>query len=86
MRCLGRRIKDVEKGFTRKVNHFFTFRKTFVKKKINIKIIKNLNRSCRPKVIIISNCRDFTMINITTLFDKLRAYKLKLERLNEKEK
>jgi len=59
--------------------------KTFDKEELNIKILKSLNRTWKPKVIAISETRDFTSMNIATLFKKLREYELELKRLKEED-
>jgi len=78
-------ICDVQKRFTHIVNHLLALGKTFDKEESNIKILKSLNRTWQPKVKLISESRDLTSMNITTLFRKLREHELKLGRLKEEE-
>jgi len=59
------------------VNHLLTLGKTFDREELNVKILKGLNRSWQPKVTILYELRDFTIMNITTLFSKLGQHQLK---------
>ena len=81
----GESICDMQKRFTHIVNHLLALGKTFDKEKLNIKILKSLNRTWQPKVTAISESRDLTSMNISTLFGKLREHELELGRLKEKE-
>ena len=81
----GESICDVQKRFTHIVNHLLALGKTFDKEKLNIKILKSLNRTWQPKVTTISESRDLTSLNIATLFGKLREHELELGRLKEEE-
>jgi len=47
--------------------------------------LKSLNRTWQTKVTTISESRDLTSMNITTLFGKLREHELQLGRLKEEE-
>ena len=67
------------------VNHLLALGKTFDKEELNIKILKNLNRTWQPKVTAISESRDLTSMNIATLFGKLREHELELGRIKEEE-
>lgn len=51
-----------------------------------MKILKSLNRTWQPKVTTISESRDLTTMNMTTLFGKLREHELELGRLKEEKK
>ena len=59
--------------------------KTFEKEKLNIKILKCLDRAWQPKVTAISESKDLTSLNISSLFSKLREYELEMNRLNVQE-
>jgi len=47
--------------------------------------LKSLNRTWQPKVTAISESKDLTSMNITTLFGKLREHELELGRLKTEE-
>jgi len=81
----GESIVDVQKRFTHIVNHLIGLRKQFDKQKLNIKILKCLDRSWQPKVTAISESRDLTTLTTTTLFGKLREHELEMTRLKEME-
>jgi len=49
----GESIADVEKRFTRIVNHLIGFSKEFDKEELNMKVLKCLDRSWQPKVTTI---------------------------------
>ena len=68
----GENICDVQKRFTHIVNHLLALGKTFDKEELNIKILKSLNMTWQPKVTVISESKDLTSMNISTLFGKLR--------------
>lgn len=76
----------MHKRFTHIINHLLALGKTFDKEELNIEILKSLNRYWQPKVTAISESRDLTTTNMTTLFGKLREHELELERFKEKEK
>jgi len=59
--------------------------KVFDKKKLNIKILKCLDRSWQPKVTAISQTRDLSTLTTAALFGKLREHELEMIRLNEQE-
>jgi len=59
--------------------------KTFEKEKLNIKILKCLDRAWQPKVTAISESKDLTSLSISSLFSKLREYELEMNRLNVQE-
>ena len=51
--------------------------KTFEKEKLNIKILKCLDRSWQPKVTAISELKDLTSLSMASLFGKLRVMSYK---------
>jgi len=55
--------------------------KSFDKEKLNIKILKCLNRTWQPKVTTISDSKDLTSMTLASLFDKLREHELEMNRL-----
>jgi len=59
--------------------------KTFDKEELNIKILKCLDRTWQPKVIAISESKDLTSLTMASLFGKLRAHELEMNRLNVQE-
>ena len=78
----GESIADVQKRFTHFVNHLMSLGKVFDKEELNIKILKCLDRSWQPIVTAISESRDLTSLTTTSLFGKLRAHELEMNRLN----
>jgi len=57
----------------------------FDKEKLNIKVLKCLDRSWQPKVTAISENRDMSKLSTTALFGKLMEHELELKRLKEQE-
>jgi len=55
--------------------------KTFDKEKLNIKILKCLDRTWQPKVTTISKSRDLSSKRTTSLFGKLREHELEMNKL-----
>lgn len=80
---VGETIYDVQKRFTH--IYLISLGKTFDKEEINIKIPKSLRRKWKPKVTTISEFKDLTTMNMTSLFGKLREHELELGKLKEKE-
>jgi len=58
-----------------------SLRKNFDKEELNIKILKCLDRTWKPKVRAISNSNDLTSMTTTSLFGKLREHELEMNRL-----
>jgi len=81
----GESIADVQKRFTHIVNHLIGLGKEFDKEKLNIKVLKCLDRSWQPKVTTISEIRDLSTLTTTALFCKLREHEIEMQRLNELE-
>jgi len=77
----GETIFDVQKRFSHIVNHLMSLGKYFYKKKLNIKILKCLDRTWQPKVTAISESKDLTSITAVSLFGKLREHELEMNRL-----
>ncbi|XP_068504291.1 uncharacterized protein [Phaseolus vulgaris] len=78
-------ILDVQKRFTHIVNHLIGLGKIFEREKLNIKILKFLDRSWKPKVTTISESKDFTTLTTASLFGKLREHELEMNRLKDQE-
>jgi len=57
----------------------------FDKEKLNIKILKCLDRNWQTKVTTISETRDLTTLTTTEPFGKLREHKLEMNKLKEQE-
>ena len=66
-------ITDVQKRFTHIVNHLTGLGKEFDKEELNIKVLKCLDRSWKPKVTAISKSRDLSKLSIAALFGKLMS-------------
>jgi len=81
----GESIANVWKRFTHIVNHLIRLGKQFDKEKLNIKILKCLDKSWQPKVTTISESRDLTTLTTAALFGKLREHELEMTRLKEME-
>lgn len=64
-------VIDVHKRFKHIVNHLISFGKVFDKEELNIKILKCLDRSWKPKIIVISKFKDMTALTIIASFGKL---------------
>ena len=81
----GESTTNVQKRFTHIVNHLLGLGKEFEKEELNIKVLKCLDRSWKPKVMAISETRDLSTLTTTTLFGKLREHEIDKQRLNELE-
>jgi len=81
----GETIVEVQKWFTHIVNHLMSIGKIFDKDKLNIKILKCLDRSWQPKVTTISKSKDLTSMTTTSLFGKLKKHKLEMNMLSVRE-
>ena len=81
----GESIVEVQKRFTHIVNYLMSLGKIFDKEKLNIKILKCLDRSWQPKVTAISESKNLTSLTTTSLFGKLREHELEMNRLNVQE-
>ena len=77
----GETISQVQKRFSHIFNHLMSLGKTFEKEELNIKILKYLDRTWQPKVIAISESRDFTSMTTTSLFGKLKEHELEMNKL-----
>jgi len=55
-------IADVQKRFTHIVNHLTGLGKEYDREKLNIKVLKCLDRSWQPKVTAISESRDLSKL------------------------
>lgn len=62
-----------------------TLGKTFQNEDLVIKVLRCFNCGWQPKVYVICDSRDLSSMNLTTLFDKLQEYEMKLKRLNDEE-
>jgi len=78
-------IADVQKRFTHIVNHLTRLGKEFDREELNIKVLKCLDRSWKPKVTAISESRDLSKLSTAALFGKLMEHELELKRLKEQE-
>jgi len=58
----GGTIFDVQKRFTHIVNHLISLGKIFEREKLNIEILKCLDRPWQPKVTLISESKDLTTL------------------------
>ena len=81
----GETISDVQKRFIHIVNHLISLCKIFERNKLNIKILKCLDRSWQPKVTPISESKDLTTLTTASLFGKLKEHEIKMNRLNDQE-
>ena len=81
----GETLAKVQKRFTHVVNHLIGLYKVFNKEKLNIKILKCLDKSWQPKVTAFSKTRDLSTLTSAALFGKLREYELEMIRFNEQE-
>jgi len=77
----GETLCTVQKRFSHIINHLMSLGKTFDKEKLNIKILKCLDRSWQPKATAISKSKDLTSMTATSLFGKLREHKLEMNML-----
>jgi len=74
----GESISEVQKRFFHIVNHLMSLGKTFEKEELNIKILKCLDRTWQPKVIVISESKYLTSMSTTSLFGKLMEHELEM--------
>jgi len=81
----GETIGNVQKRFTRIVNHLKDLGKVFEEKELNVKILKSLNKTRQLKVMTISESKDLTSITHVELFKKLREYEMDMTRMAEEE-
>jgi len=63
------------------VNHHIGLGKIFDKEKLNIKVLKCLDRSWQLKVTAISETRDLTTLSTIALFGKLKEYELEMNKI-----
>ena len=77
-------IVEVQKKFTHIINHLMSLRKMFENEELNIKILKCLDKSCKPKVTTIFESKDLTSMTTTSLFGKLREHELEMNRLKKR--
>jgi len=77
----GETICDVHKRFSHIVNHLMSLGKNFDEEKLNMKILKCLDRTWQPKVTAILESKDLTSMTTASLFDKLREHELEMNRL-----
>ena len=82
----GETISDVQKIFTYIVNRLIGLCKIFERERLNIKILKCLDRSWQPKVTTISKSKDFTTLTTTSFFEELREHELEMNCLHDQEK
>ena len=81
----GESIVGVQKRFTHIVNHLMGLGKEFDKEKLNIKVLKCLDRSWQPKVTAISETRDLSTLTTAALFGKIKEHEIEMQRINELE-
>jgi len=81
----GEAITYVQKRFTHIVNNLIGLDKIFDREKLNIKILRCLDRSWQPKITTISESKDLTTLTPASLYVKLREHELEINRLNEQE-
>ena len=67
----GESIAEVQKRFTHIINHLMSLGKTLDKEKLNIKILKCLDRSWQSKVTTISASKDLTSLTTASLLVSL---------------
>jgi len=67
----GESIAEVQTRFTHIINHLMSLGKTFDKEELNIKILKCLDRSRKPKVTTISESKYLTSLTTASLFGSL---------------
>jgi len=77
----GESICDVQKRFSHIMNHLMSLSKTSDKERLNMKILKCLDRTWQPKVTAISESKDLTSMSVASLFGKLREHELEINRL-----
>jgi len=65
------------------VNYLIRLGKIFDRDKLNLKILKYLDRSWQPNVTTISETRDLTTLSTTALFGKLKEYELEMNKFKE---
>jgi len=82
----GEAIAEVQKRFTHIINHLMSLDKTFEKEELNIKILKCLDKSWKPKLTAISESKDLTSLSMASLFGKFREQELEMNRLNVQER
>ena len=75
----------MQKRFTHIVNHLISLGKIFERDKLNIRILKCLDRSWKPMVTAICESKNLTTLTIASLFGKLREHELEMNRLNDQE-
>ena len=59
--------------------------KEFDKEKLNIKVLKYLDRNWKPKVIASTESKDLSIITTIVLFRKLREHEIEMQKLSELE-
>lgn len=69
-------VYDMNKHFIHIFNHTRTLGKVFQNKDLVVKIIICLNHSWQPKVIGISKSRDFSSMEMATIFGKFQEHEI----------
>ncbi|KAH1242374.1 hypothetical protein GmHk_07G019718 [Glycine max] len=64
-------IEDMQKRFTRIVNHLVSLGKIFPNEDLINKVLRCLSRQWQAKVTAIAESRDLTNMSLATLFGKL---------------
>jgi len=59
--------------------------KEFDKYELNIKVLKCLDRSWQPKMTVISESKDLSIITTVAPFGKLREHEIEMQKLSELE-
>lgn len=63
------------------MNHTRTLSKGFQNDNLVIKCFRCLNRIWKPKVVVISESKNLSSMDLATLFEKLLEYEIELKRL-----
>ena len=78
-------IQDMQKRFTHIVNHLASLGRIFPNEDLINKVLRCLSREWQPKVTVIIESRDLSIMSLATLFGKLQEHEMELQRLNQHE-
>ncbi|KAF1861405.1 hypothetical protein Lal_00025711 [Lupinus albus] len=81
----GEKILDLQKRFTHLTNHLIELGKVLSNSDLNLKVLRSLTRTWKPKVTAISEKKSHSKMSLAALFGKLQERELELSQLDQHE-
>lgn len=78
-------ILDLQKRFIHITNHLMALGKNFTNDKLNLKVLKSLTKTWKPKVTTITGNKSLSKMTSATLFGKFQEHEIELKRLEKHE-